>query len=122
MVADELSLDDGLQVGDQLGDVQRVVEGVGLTLLQWAGLDVTASVRVDAGDGDLKTVDGGGELDLDLGGVLVGDKVGLQGKVVTLVDLAEVAAATGQVEGLDFVVGYWNQRSKINFLELWQIK
>ena len=105
MFADQLSLDDGLDVGDELGDVQRVVELVSLTLLQWAALDVVASVRLNTGDGDLETTNGGGDLDLHLGGVLVGDERGLQGEVVALVDDAVVARAAGQLELGDFVVG-----------------
>lgn len=76
MLANKLSLHDGLNVREKLGNSQGVVKFIGLSLLQWARLDVIASIRLNTGNGNLQTTDAGGDLNLNLARVLVGDKVG----------------------------------------------
>ena len=109
MLTDQLGLDVGLDVGQQLGDGERVVEGVRLALGQWA-LDVVAAVALNTGNWDLETVDLGGDLDFDLLGVLVGNKVSGQLEVLALVDGAGVAGAARQLE-LGHLVVSWIEKT-----------
>lgn len=49
-------------------------------------LDVLAAITIDAGNGDLKALDHGGQMDLNLGRILVADHLSIKLQLLALVD------------------------------------